>query len=45
MIVVGVTLNFRYRAYFEQGVLDIQASIETRFTLERVPDMIITYTH
>ena len=27
-------LNFRYRACFEQGVLDIQANIECRFTLK-----------
>ena len=36
-------LNFRYRARFEQGVPDIQANIECRFTLKRVRDMIITY--
>ena len=31
--------NFRFRACFEQGVLDIQATIECGFTLTRVRDM------
>ena len=48
-------LSVRYRTCFEQGVpairqhsdilSDIQATIECRFTLKRVCDMIITYNH
>ena len=37
-------LNFRYSACFEQGFLDIQASIECEFTVECVRDMIRTYS-
>ena len=47
--------NFRYRACFEKGfpeirqrsdnLSDIQATIECRFNLKRVRDMIITYSH
>ena len=37
-------LSFRFRACFEQGVLDIQATIECGFTLRRVRDMIRTYS-
>ena len=36
-------LNFRFRACFEQGVLEIQAIIECGFTLKHVHDMIRTY--
>ena len=36
-------LNFRYRSCLEQGVLDIQATIECGFTLKCVRDM-ITYS-
>ena len=37
-------LNSRYRACFEHGVLDIQATIECRFTLKCERDMIIIYS-
>ena len=37
-------LKFRYRACFEQGFLDIKATMECRFTLKRVRDMIKTYS-
>ena len=36
--------NFRYRASFEQEFLDIQATVECRFTLKRVRDMITTHS-
>ena len=39
-----IARNFRYRACFEQEVLDIQATIECGFTLKRVRDMIIAYS-
>ena len=39
-----IHLNFRYRACFGQGVLDIQATTECRFILKRVRDMIKTYS-
>ena len=40
-----VNLNLRYRACFELRVfLDIQATIECKFTLKRVRDMIVTCT-
>ena len=38
-------LNFRFQICFEQGVFDIQATIECGFTLKRVHDMTRTYTH
>ena len=37
-------LNFRCRACFEQGVVDIQANIDCGFTLKCVRDMITTYS-
>ena len=37
-------LTFRYRTCSNQGVLDIQATIECRFTLKCIRDMIVTYT-
>ena len=37
-------LDFRYRACFQQGVPDIQATTECIFTLKRVRDMIRTYS-
>ena len=35
-------LNFRYRACFEQGVLDIKTTVECGFTLKCIHDMIRT---
>ena len=37
-------LNFRYRTCFEQGVLDIHATIECGFPLKRAREMIRTYS-
>ena len=37
-------LNFRYRACFEQALLDIQTTTECTFTLKRGCDMIEEYT-
>ena len=37
-------LNFRFLACFEQGVLDIQATMECGFIVTRVREMIIRYT-
>ena len=36
--------NFKYRVCFEQGVFDIETTIEGSFTLKLVPDMIWTYS-
>ena len=37
-------LDFIFRACFEQGILDIQATIEYGFTLKRVRDVTRTYS-
>ena len=37
-------LNFRFCAWFEQGILDIQATIECGFTLKRIRGMTKTYS-
>ena len=37
-------LNFRFRACFQQGVPDIQATIECGFTLKRMREIIRTHS-
>ena len=37
-------LNFRYRVCFEQELLGIQATMECKFTMKSVRDMMVTYS-